>query len=124
MDAHELEVYRKERIDNLNNVLDMYRSSQRKSKFILGIIVFICIAALYFLFTSRLGSLWGTLLTLVVLFIGLGCVMNLGISFNNAPMSDGQLSCYACISMDALIKINKGTYDPQFNIVHIGEGIT
>ena len=122
MDAHELEVCRKERIDNLNNVLSMYRSSQRKNKFILGIIVFICIAALYFLFTSWLGSLWGTLLTLVVLFIALGCVMNLGISFNNAPMSDGQLSCYACIAMDALIKIKKGTYDPKFNIVHVGEG--
>lgn len=122
MTNEKLELCRKERIEDLNNVLNIYRSSQRKSKYVLGIIVFACVAALYFLFTNLFGGFWGYILTLIAFCVGVYCVMNLGISFNNAPMSDGQLSCYACIAMDALIKIKKGTYNPQVNMVHIGEG--
>lgn len=55
--------------------------------------------------------------------MGICCAENLGLSFKNIPQSEGKLSYQACIEMEALIKIEKGTYSEYgVNIIGVGQG--
>lgn len=110
MNANELQIVQNERIEDLNQVLTAYRSIERKSKRILVAIIVIAVIALYWILTDFLGGLWGYILTIAILMLGLCCAIKLEISFKNAPVSDGQLAYRACVSMDALVQIKKGTY--------------
>ena len=69
-----------------------------------------CIFAIYFLLFDLLGGLWGFILTVAVISIGGVCVDKLGITFNNAPMSDAKLAYQASVAMWILIQIEKGKY--------------
>ena len=92
MDLNALEIVKKENIETLNQILLVYRGAERKSKFILEIIFAICIFAIYFLLFDLLGGLWGFVLTIAIIAIGVLCVEKLGITFNNAPKI-GRASC-------------------------------
>ena len=110
MDTTELELERKANIEHLNSILNSYRSVERKSKKILDVIVAVCAIAVYFLFSDLLGGIWGYVLTIAFFGIGVYCVNILGISFKNASISDGKLAYQACVTMERLIEIKKGTY--------------
>lgn len=110
MDYNELEIERKEKIQYLNAILNSYRSTERKSKKLLVGIIAFCGVAIYFLFSDLFGGTWGYILTIAILAVGVYCVAKLGISFKNAPVSDGKLAYQACVTMEILIAIEKGTY--------------
>ena len=123
MNASELHVAQNERIEDLNQVLMAYRGIERKSKRILVAIIVIAIIALFWILTDLLGGLWGYILTIAVLIVGIGCAVKLEISFKNAPESDGQLAYRACVAMDALIQIKEGTYTTYDTfIITVGQG--
>lgn len=123
MDMHELELIKKERLENLNQILDLYRSTSRKSKQVLEIILVLAGVALYWTLFDLLGGFWGFVLTIAIIGVGIFCVENLGLSFKNIPQSEGKLSYQACIEMEALIKIEKGIYSEYgVNIIGVGQG--
>ena len=123
MDSNALEIVKKENIETLNQILEAYRGAERKSKFILEIILVICAAALYFVLFDLLGGLLGFVLTIAIIAIGVLCVEKLGITFNNAPMSDTKLAYRASVAMWVLIEIEKGTYRTDIaNVIGVGSG--
>lgn len=123
MDTHELELIKKERIENLNKILDSYRSTSRKSKRVLEVIFVLAGVALYWIFFDLLGGFWGFVVTIAIIGVGICCVENLGLSCKNAPQSEVKLSYQACIEMEALIKIENGTYSEYgVNIIGVGQG--
>lgn len=123
MDTADLIQAQKERMEDLRNIIDTYRSTQRKSKGILIVIMVICIFALYFMLSNLFDGIWGYILTIAIVFLGYFCIDKLGISFKRFPASDGKLAYHACVAMEALIKIKKGTYcEFGVNIVCVSEG--
>ncbi|MBQ9805574.1 MAG: hypothetical protein IJW49_03595 [Clostridia bacterium] len=123
MDSNALEIVKKENIETLNQILEAYRGAERKSKIILEIILVIWAAALYFVLFDLLGGLWGFVLTIAVIAIGVLCVEKLGITFNNAPMSDAKLAYRASVAMWILIEIEKGTYRTDIaNVIGVSSG--
>ena len=70
-----------------------------------------------------LGGLWGFVLTIAIIAIGILCVEKLGITFNNAPMSDTKLAYRASVAMWTLVEIEKGTYRTDIaNVIGVGSG--
>lgn len=123
MDLNALEIVKKENVETLNQILEAYRGAERKSKIILEIILVICAVALYFVLFDLLGGLWGFVLTIAVIAIGVLCVEKLGITFNNAPMSDAKLAYQASVAMWILIEIEKGTYRTDIaNVIGVSSG--
>ena len=61
---HELELIKKERLENLNQILDLYRSTSRKSKRVLEIILVLAGVALYWTLFDLLDGFWGFVLTI------------------------------------------------------------
>ena len=123
MDSNSLEIVKKENIEALNQILEAYRGAERKRKIILEIIWVICAAALYFVFFDLLGGLWGFVLTIAVIAIGVVCVEKLGITFNNAPMSDAKLAYQASVAMWIFIQIEKGQYHTDIaNVICVDSG--
>lgn len=123
MDSNALEIVKKENIETLNQILEAYRGAERKSKIILEIILVICAATLYFVLCDLLGGLWGFVLTFAVVAAGLLCVEKLGITFNNAPVSDAKLAYQASVAMWILVEIEKGTYRTDIaNVIGVGSG--
>ena len=110
MDYNELEKERAENIRYLDAILTSYRSTKKKSKRLLAGIIVFSIVAIYFLFFDLLGGIWGYILTVAVISVGAYCADKLGISFKNAPASDGKLAYQACIKMETLIAIEKEEY--------------
>ena len=123
MESNALEIVKKENIETLNQILEAYRGAERKSKIILEIILVICAAALYFVLFDLLGGLWGFVVTIAVIAIGVWCVEKLGITFNNAPVSDAKLAYQASVAMWILIEIEKGTYRTDIaNVIGVSSG--
>ena len=110
MNAQDLELERKANIEYLNTILDTYCSIERKSKKVLTLIIFISVVAIYFTFSHLLGGTWGYICTIVILMIGIYCLYTLRVASKNLPVSDGKLAYQACITMEHLIEIKKGTY--------------
>ena len=123
MDLQNLELEKQERIENLNEILEIYCSNERKSKRILELIVVILAVALYFVLFDLLGGLGGFILTIAIIGVGVLCIENLGLTFKNAPISDGKLAYQACVNMYILVEIKKGTYSPDVaNIICVSRG--
>lgn len=123
MDTNELELERKANVEYLDSILSAYRSTERRSKKILGIIVIICVVAVYFLFFDLLGGIWGYIVTIAIIGAAAYCVSTLGISFKNGSVSDGKLAYQACVAMEVLIEIKNGTYRQHgVHIVSVGSG--
>ena len=123
MDSYKLELAKNEHIKMLNQILTAYRSTERKSKQILGFVVVVCAVALYFVLFDLLGVFWGLILTIAIVGVGFMCVVNLGITLKNAPPSDGKLAYQACVAMYTLIEIKKGTYRTDIaNIICVSDG--
>ena len=123
MESNDLEFVKKENIEALNQILEAYRGAERKRKIILEIIWVICAAALYFVLFDLLGGLWGFVLTIAVIAMGVLCVEKLGITFNSAPMSDAKLAYQASVAMWILIEIEKGTYRTDIaNVIGVSSG--
>ena len=123
MDLDALKILKKENIEALNQILEEYRGAERKSKMVFEIILIVCAAALYFVLFYLLGGLWGFVLTIAIIAIGILCVEKLGITFNNAPMSDTKLAYRASVAMWALVEIEKGTYRTDIaNVIGVGSG--
>ena len=123
MDSNALEIVKKENIETLNQILEAYRGAERKSKTVLEIILVICAVALYFVLFDLLGGIWGFVVTIIIIGVGILCVEKLGITFNNAPASDAKLAYQASIAMWILIEIEKGTYCTDIaNVIGVGSG--
>ena len=124
MDSQKLEEYRDEYIEVIKAVLEEYSGANRKSLSALSGVILICGIALYILFFDLFGGFWGYILVIGLFVVVWLCCKTLGISFKNAPtVSDGQLAYHACVAMEALIKIKKGTYPLNgFNRTGVGEG--
>jgi hypothetical protein len=110
MNHEELEIERAANLEYLNSILSAYRSAERKSKKTLGIIFAMCVIAVYFLFFDLLGGIWGYIATIAILAVGAYCFSKVGISFQNNTVSDGKLAHQACVTMEKLIAIKKGTF--------------
>ena len=122
MDANKIELERNEYIEYLDSILNAYRSTERKSKKILGFIIVVCVIAAYFMLSDLLGGTWGYILTLAIVLTGAYCVDTLGL-FRNNPASDGKLAYQACITMETLIAIKSETYRPDVaRILYTGSG--
>ena len=123
MESNALEIVKNENIEALNQIIVAYRGAERKSKIVLEIILAICVVALYFVFFDLLGGLWGFVLTIAVIAIGILCVEKMGITFNNAPVSDTTLAYRACVAMWILIQIEKGKYHTDIaNVICVDSG--
>lgn len=123
MEMDDIKLVQDENIEILNQILNAYRGAERKSKRILEVVLAICVAALYFVLFDLLGGLWGLVLTIAVLFIGFLCIENLGITFKNAPESDGKLAYQACVAMWILVEIKKGNYRTDIaNVIGVSSG--
>lgn len=123
MDLQDLKLCKNERIDELNKVIEEYQSSNRKAANILVFVLFGCVSALYFLLFDLFGGILGYALLIATIIIIAYCVDALGISFKKAPIPEGKLAFRACIAMEALIKIKKGTYSEYgVNIIGVSEG--
>jgi len=48
------------------------------------------------------GGIWGYILTVAILGIGVYCISALGDSFKNVFVSDGKLAYQACVTMEIL----------------------
>ena len=110
MNHEELEMERTANLEYLNSILNAFRSAERRSKKILGIIVVVCIIAVYFLFFDLLGGIWGYIVTIALIAAGAYCLDKSGVSFTNDTVSDGKLAYQACVTMEKLIAIEKGTF--------------
>ena len=123
MDEYELELAEKENIEIINKVLDDYRSTARKSKLALSVIIVVCAIGMYFLLSDVLGGILGYILTIALLGVCCVCVSTLGITFKNAPVSDGKLAYKACIAMETLINIKNGSYAKWgINLIGVEQG--
>ena len=110
MTEHELKLEEKAYKEYLTSLLDIYHSTERRSKKVLGFIVVVCVVAVYFLFFDLLGGIWGYVLTVVFIAAGVCCIDILGILVKNGSMSDGKLAYRTCVAMEVLIEIKNGTY--------------
>lgn len=123
METSDIKLVQDENIETLNQILNAYRGAERKNKLILELVLVVCVAALYFALFDLLGGLWGFILTIVILFIGVLCIEKLGITFKNAPESAGKLAYQACVAMWVLIEIKKGNYRTDIsNVIGVSSG--
>ena len=123
MYSNALETAKQENIETLNRILEAYRGAERKSKIVLEIILAIGAVALYLVLSNLLGGVWGFILTFVIVSAALLCVEKLGITFNNAPMSDAKLAYQASVAMWILIEIENGTYRTDIaNVIGVASG--
>ena len=119
MDTYELELVQKEQFEKLNWILESYRSTSRNSKRLLECVIFVAAIALYYFFVDILGRLWGFILAIVVIGAGFYCIESLDISLKNTSIPNGKLAYHACVAMESLIKIKRGTYS-EYGINFIG----
>lgn len=123
MDELEIKTVKMARINELNQILAIYRSEARKSKKLLAFLGIIVAIALYFMFYELLGGIWGYVLTFVIIGVSVYCINTLGISFKNATVSDGKLAYRACVAMEELINIRKGVANEYgVNFICVSEG--
>ena len=110
LNKSELETEREKNIEYLDSILSAWRSADRKMKKGFVIIVIVCAIAVYFTFSYLFGDAWGYVATIAVIGAGVFFIDKLGLSFKNDTGSDGKLAYQACVTMEVLIAIKKGTY--------------
>ncbi len=123
MDARRFEEERIENIECLNSILEIYKKADRKIKKALEFIVFLCAISMVFMFSSLLGGGWGYIVAMLIIGIGVCCINELGRSFKNDVVSDAKLAFQTCVTMEILVKIEKGTYrENGIHIIGVQEG--
>ena len=110
MDKNELETEREANLEYLDSILRTWRSADRKMKKGFVFILIVCAIAVYFMFSYILGGVWGYIATIAVIGAGAFFADKLGLSFKKDTWSDGKLAYQACVTMEILIAIKKGTY--------------
>lgn len=110
MTKQELELERKVNIDYLDDILRAWRSPDRRLRKVFVLIVVLATIAVYFTACDLLGMTWGYIATIVVLLTACFCADQLGLSFKTKIWSKGKFAYQACVTMEILIAIKKGTY--------------
>ena len=110
MTKQELELEREVNIDYLNDILRAWRSPDRKIRKVFVLVVVLATIAVYFTASYLLGMTWGYISTIVVLIVAYFCADQLGLAFKTKIWSDGKFAYQACVTMEILIAIKKGTY--------------
>ena len=106
----ELELEREINIEYLNDILKAWRSPDRRLRKLFVLIVIVAVIAVYFTASDWFGMTWGYIATIVVLFAAFFCADQLGLSFKAKIWPDGKFAYQACVTMEILIAIKKGTY--------------
>lgn len=123
METSDIKIVQNENITMLKQIIETYCGAERKSKRILEIILAVCVAALYFLLFDLFGGIWGFILTIAIIGVGVLCIEKLEITFKNAPVSDGKLAYRACVAMWVLVEIKKGKYRTDIaNVIGVRSG--
>lgn len=123
MTQFELELEQESNIEYLQSLICAWRSEGRMAKKLFIFIGFVCAVAVYFTFSFLLGDIWGYIATIVVFFASAYCADTLGVSFKSNTASDGKFAYEACVTMEILIEIYKGTYRQNgVHIISIGTG--
>ena len=110
MTKQELELEREVNIDYLNDILKAWRSPDRRLRKVFVFVVILAAIAVYFTASDLLGMTWGYIATIAVLFAAYFCADQLGLSFKTEIWPDGKFAYQACVTMEILIAIKKGTY--------------
>ena len=110
MTMQELELEREVNINYLNDILRAWRSPDRRLRKVFIFIVVVAAIAVYFTASDLLGTTWGYIATIAVLFAAYFCADQLGLSFKTAIWPDGKFAYQACVTMEILIAIKRGTY--------------
>ena len=110
MTKHELELEREVNIEYLNDILKAWRSPDRRLRKLFVFIVIVAVIAVYFTVSDWFGMTWGYIATIAVLFATFMCADQLGLSFKTEIWPDGKFAYQACVTMEILIAIKKGTY--------------
>lgn len=110
MTKQELEQEREVNIEYLNDILKAWRSPDRKFRKVFVFIVVLAVIAVYFTASDLFGMTWGYIATIAVLLTALLCADQLGLSFKTEIWPDGKFAYQACVTMEILIAIKKGTY--------------
>ena len=110
MTKQELEQEREVNIEYLNDILKAWRSPDRRLRKLFVFIVIIAVIAVYFTASDWFGMTWGYIATIAVLFAAFMCADQLGLSFKTEIWPDGKFAYQACVTMEILIAIKKGTY--------------
>jgi len=110
MTQQELELEREVNIEYLDAILKAWRSPDRKLRKVFVFIVVLAVIAVYFTASNLLGITWGYIATIAVLFAAFFCADQLGFSFKTEIWPNGKFAYQACVTMEILIAIKKGTY--------------
>ena len=110
MTRQELELEREVNIEYLNDILKAWRSPDRRMRKLFVFIVVLAVIAVYFTASDLFGMTWGYIGTIAVLFAAFFCADQLGLSFKTEIWPDGKFAYQACVTMEILIAIKKGTY--------------
>ena len=81
MTKQELELEREVNIEYLNDILRAWRSPNRRMRNVFVFVVILATIAVYFTASYLLGSTWGYIATIAVLFAAYFCADQLGLSF-------------------------------------------
>ena len=109
MTKRELELEREANIDYLDDILKAWRSPDRRLRKRIVFIVILAVIAVYFVTSDLFGVTLGYIATIAVLFAAFFCAKQLGLSFKTEIWSDGKFAYQACVTMEILIAIKKGT---------------
>ena len=110
MTQQELELEQEVNIEYLDAILKAWRSPDRKLRKVFVFIVVLAVIAVYFTASDLLGMTWGYIATIAVLFAAFFCADQLGLSFKTEIWPNGKFAYQACVTMEILIAIKKGTY--------------
>ena len=110
MTKQELELEREVNIEYLNDILKAWRSPDRRLRKLFVFIVIIAVIAVYFTASDWFGMTWGYIATIALLVAAFMCADQLGLSFKTEIWPDGKFAYQACVTMEILIAIKKGTY--------------
>ena len=110
MTKQELELEREVNIEYLNDILKAWRSPDRRFRKLFVLIVVVAVIAVYLIASNWFGMTWGYIATIALLFAAFFCADQLGLSFKTKIWPDGKFAYQACVTMEILIAIQKGTY--------------
>ena len=110
MTKHELDLEREVNIEYLNDILKAWRSPDRRMRKLFVFVVILAVIAVYFTAYDLFGKTWGYIATIAILFVAFFCADQLGLSFKTEIWSNGKFAYQACVTMEILIAIKKGTY--------------
>ena len=110
MTKQELDLEREVNIEYLNDILKAWRSPDRRMRKLFVFIVILTVIAVYFTVYYLFGKTWGYIATIAILFVAFFCAAQLGLSFKAEIWSNSKFAYQACVTMEILIAIKKGTY--------------